>query len=299
MSNKDFNIFNFEGFIAQFMQRNDLSFLSNSKSLQLYPLSIATALIQPPTPLFRTQYNFLLLFKKGGGVQQVDNEIVELATNDILFVREGHLNAIKNIDTETDGFFIYIANSLLDQILVEKTLLNKLSFHPKISISSPKMDWLIQCCELMLQQKGKNDFSQAIQASLLKAMIMKIAESTVQDLPYSDRPTQLTMKFKELLYINFIDQREVTFYAHSLRVTENYLNRCVKQITKKPPKQHINEMIIHYSKTLLIDRSKMITEVAFALEFSDPSYFGRLFKKITGMTPSAYRDSFMQDLSEE
>ena len=41
-----------------------------------------------------------------------------------------------------------------------------------------------------------------------------------------------------------------------------------------------------------------ISEIAFELNYGDPSYFGRLFKKITGVTPSEYRTNFMQDLSE-
>ncbi len=79
------------------------------------------------------------------------------------------------------------------------------------------------------------------------------------------------MLFKELLYNNFIQNREVKFYADALAVSENYLNRCVNQITNKPPKQHINELVIAHSKVLLQDRAKNIAQIAFALNFSDPS----------------------------
>ena len=48
--------------------------------------------------------NFLLLFSNGGGEQQVDYEIFELKTNDVLFTMEGYLNAIKSIDPLTQGY---------------------------------------------------------------------------------------------------------------------------------------------------------------------------------------------------
>ncbi|MDQ3534584.1 MAG: helix-turn-helix domain-containing protein, partial [Bacteroidota bacterium] len=66
----------------------------------------------------------------------------------------------------------------------------------------------------------------------------------------------------------------------------------------KAPKQHINEVVIYNSKVLLQDFSKDISQVAFELNFSDASYFGRLFKQITKLTPSQYRNSIKQDLSE-
>ncbi|MEN0004931.1 MAG: helix-turn-helix domain-containing protein [Bacteroidota bacterium] len=299
MRKKSFNTVNFEGFISQFMQPDgDASFQFQAAALQIYPLTMASTFIQPPTPLFRTQYNFLLLFRKGGGTQQVDNEIIALQANDVLFIREGHLNSIQSIDPDTEGYFIYIDNALLPQIFVEETSLNRFSFHPKSTVTMADMDWLCQCCQLILQQKTEDVYAAEIQSTLLKAMILKISKASSWGLPQLDRPTEITMKFKELLYENFIKEREIAFYSNALAVTENYLNRCVKNVTNKPPKQHINEMVIYYSKVLLMDRAKTISEIAFALNFSDPSYFGRLFKQITEQTPTQYRQSFMQDLSE-
>ena len=41
----------------------------------------------------------------------------------------------------------------------------------------------------------------------------------------------------------------------------------------------------------LISRSQMnISEVAYAVGFTDPKYFTKCFKKETGMTPTEYRD---------
>jgi AraC-like DNA-binding protein len=57
-------------------------------------------------------------------------------------------------------------------------------------------------------------------------------------------------------------------------------------------------MVIVHSKVLLQDVSKDISQVAFELNFSAPSYFGRLFKQLTKQTPTEYRNSFMQGLSE-
>jgi AraC-like DNA-binding protein len=273
------------------------AFIFQASAIQIYPLSIAPSLIKPPTPLFRAEYNFLLLFLEGGGEQQVDNEIFELNPNDVLFIREGHLNAIKSIKPDTNGYYIYIDSALLPQIFVDSALLHRFTFNPKHSVSKSDMEWLCKCCELIFSQKTDNSYFQEIQSVLLKAIFLKSAKASATTLSKPDRQSQIAMLFKELLYENFIKNRDVKFYAHSLSVSENYLNRCVRHITNKSPKQHINEMVIVHSKVLLQDCSKDISQVAFELNFSAPSYFGRLFKQLTRQTPREYRNSFRQGLS--
>ena len=72
----------------------------------------------------------------------------------------------------------------------------------------------------------------------------------------------------------------------------------IAMLRKEGPKEWINKVNILQSQLLLQDLTKSISEIAFELNYGDPSYFGRLFKKIAGVTPSEYRTAFMQDLSE-
>ena len=298
MSKNNPDIVNFESFVTQFMDNHSQPFTFSKTLIQLYPLNIASTFIKVPTPLFRADYNFLLLFLKGGGEQQVDYNIFELKANDVLFIRESHLNAIKSIDPCTEGYYIHIDSSLLAEIFKNKALLNRFSFNPKHSVSKAEMKWLCQCCDLIIEQKNETKDSTEIEISLLKAIVLKLAETWSPAITKPDRQSEITMLFKELLYENFMNRRDISFYADSLAVSENYLNRCVNHATNKPPKQHINELLISHSKMLLQDLSKDISEVAFKLNFSDPSYFGRLFKRLTKLTPTEYRNLYKQDLSE-
>ncbi len=297
MGTKNFDIVNFEGFVDQFMGNIAQPFSFKQTPIQIYPLSIAFSFIKPPTPLFRTDYNFLLLFLNGGGEQQVDNDILQLSSNDVLFIREGHINAIKSINPLTEGYYIYIDSLLLSEIFVDKTTLNRFTFNPKHSISKVEMEWLCQCCELITQQKDGIVLSKEIETSLIKAIVLKLAQTWPAASSKSDRQSEISMLFKELLYDNFMKKRDVKFYADSLAISENYLNRCVNYVTNKAPKQHINEVVIYNSKILLQDFSKDISQIAFELNFCDASYFGRQFKLLTKLTPTQYRNSLMQDLS--
>ncbi len=294
----DFDFVSYEQFVKQYMTLSDDSLLAQNSLLQIHPLSTTASLVKVPTPLFRAEYNFLLFFSNGGAVQQVDNDIIELKPNDVLFIREGHLNAVKTIHPNSKGYFIYLDSSILPQVFTESTRLSNFTFNPKRRVSHLDMEWMCGCLDLMTQVDDTNKAAVEIQTTLLKAVIMKLANGSTTTSAKLNRKTEISMMFKELVYTHFKEKREVGFYAKLLSVTENYLSRCLKEITNKPPKQHINEVAISYSQMLLQDFSKDISQVAFELGFYDQSYFCRLFKQITKQTPSNYRNSISQDLSK-
>jgi AraC-like DNA-binding protein len=149
-----------------------------------------------------------------------------------------------------------------------------------------------------LGQTSDQGYAADIHCALLRAMVLKVAQASATTRCQPDRPAEITMRFQELVYEHVTTRREVAFYASALAVSENYLNRCVRQLSGKSPKQHLSEMVILRSKVLLQDRSKDIAQVAADLNFADPSYFGRLFKQVTRQTPTEYRNTLWPGLSE-
>jgi len=96
--------------------------------------------------------------------------------------------------------------------------------------------------------------------------------------------------FKQLVHKNFKKQKSISFYADKLAVSTNYLNRCVFSVFKKSSKELILEVLIMHSQFLLFESTKSIADICYELDFSDPSYFSRLFKKIVGVSPTSYRN---------
>ena len=152
-------------------------FAFKQSPIQIYPLSIAFSFIKALGPLFKTDYNFLLLFIDGGGKQQVDNHILELKPNDVLFIRGSHLNAIKSINPSTDGYYIYIDSLLMSQVFSDKALLNRFTFNQKHFVSKVEMEWHCKCCDLMIEHKNNFTDSKEIEASLLKAIVLRLAQT--------------------------------------------------------------------------------------------------------------------------
>ena len=78
-------------------------------------------------------------------------------------------------------------------------------------------------------------------------------------------------------------------YARGAGISENYLSRLVKQSTGRSVGAWIDILRIQRAKRLLSSTSLPIIDIAVSVGVEDQSYFSRLFKKETGMTPSAFR----------
>lgn len=100
---------------------------------------------------------------------------------------------------------------------------------------------------------------------------------------------QLVNSFKRLVSNNFIEQKSVAFYAQQLNLTANYLNNRIKAHTGKTAKDHILERLLMEAKNMLLYTELDIAEVSFRLNFTEPSYFGKFFKKYTSQTPKDFR----------
>ncbi len=83
-------------------------------------------------------------------------------------------------------------------------------------------------------------------------------------------------------------QPSVNYFASQLNVTPNYLSDVIKYYTGKPTLEHIHLHIVQVAKSLIAQKGNTISEIAYQLGFEYPNYFSRLFRKITGVSPSHF-----------
>ena len=78
--------------------------------------------------------------------------------------------------------------------------------------------------------------------------------------------------------------------ASAAAVSRSGLQRKVKQAMGITPQDLLREARIKRACQLLRQTDKTVAEVAYACGFSDPKYFSRCFKKLTGMTPTEFQN---------
>ena len=78
-----------------------------------------------------------------------------------------------------------------------------------------------------------------------------------------------------------------------------YLFRVFKAETGKSIIEHFIEMKVEKAKQLILENKLSVKEIAAELSFNEPNYFTKTFKRVTGLTPSAYRKTARQLFGKE
>lgn len=76
--------------------------------------------------------------------------------------------------------------------------------------------------------------------------------------------------------------------AQRLEVSPSHLIRKFSACMGISPGQYLTQVRIHFAKRLLRSDSISLEMVAACTGFSNASYFGKVFRRVTGMSPSAY-----------
>ena len=106
-----------------------------------------------------------------------------------------------------------------------------------------------------------------------------------------NRKEDLTARFLDLLRLNVKSERSLQFYASSLSVTTGHLTKVIKQVIGKPAGELIDAAVITEAQILLGNPAISVAQAAEELQFSDQSFFGKYFKKHTGLSPSSYKQT--------
>ena len=97
-------------------------------------------------------------------------------------------------------------------------------------------------------------------------------------------------RFLQLVFERDKVPLSVAEYAEILGVTPNYLNKTVKNRTRRTAIDWIEIARLNIAKKLLKDPSISIADISARTGLPDQSYFSRFFKKKTGQTPSEFRN---------
>ncbi len=144
----------------------------------------------------------------------------------------------------------------------------------------------------------KDDFSMPIILSYISILLN--TSERFYSRQFNTRKTmcnQLANDFFKLLKTHYSDttnqnkQPSVFFFSEKLNVTPNYLGDTIKHYTGKSALSIIHEYILEEAKILLQTSAKSVSEISYMLGFEYPTYFSRLFKKKTSISPSEFRKS--------
>lgn len=171
-----------------------------------------------------------------------------------------------------------------------------------LEISEEETEKYLEFHSFIVKQYKRRDhpFRLAMAKGLLYALLTEIGaiyyNKYIEDENFnkpdaSSHQEELVARFFKLLLEHHKEEKTLQFYADKMFLTSKYLSTIVKDRTGRTAFAWINEALISSAKHLLKTTDMTVLQISEDLNFPNPSFFGRFFKKHTGMTPLHYRES--------
>ena len=98
-------------------------------------------------------------------------------------------------------------------------------------------------------------------------------------------------QFISLVNKHCAEEHSIGYYADQMCLSAHHLGIVVKSESGVTAKEWIERAVITQAKVLLKGSDLQAAEVATRLSFSNPAFFSKYFKRITGLTPQEYKHS--------
>ncbi len=187
--------------------------------------------------------------------------------------------------------FIYELNIPFDIKLLELV-----SRSPLVDLTDEQFDCLMDFHAFIVKHYKNENHLYRIQLAknLLASFITEMCDIynnlTELNNDVSGRKIEICHQFFRLVVDHIKRERTVQFYADKICVTPKYLSLLVKNISGRPIMEWINKITIIVIKSMLKTSTLSISQISDELNFPNPSFFCRYFKKHTGVTPLQYRE---------
>ena len=245
--------------------------------------------IRKTTPHKHNNYFEIIYLSQGSGFHYIDSRQFEVKPPVMYFVRREQVHYWE-LDSEPEGFVIIIKKAFIDNSHDRelKALFSKIT--AQNCLYPQDNPTLISLFELLIAAKMKEgNFAFHMIEGLLKALLAVVLEASQPDNNKAELNSNLYQGFITMLGTEQPIKNKVNYYAEQLNTSPQNLNAACRKAIDQPAEEVLAGFITGEAKRLLIYTDKTVAEIAFALDFHDPSHFVKYFKRKSGQTPLNFR----------
>lgn len=129
---------------------------------------------------------------------------------------------------------------------------------------------------------------------LVRALLLLLVRERQRMAAAPTANEHLMENFRKLIDAHHAEHWPVERYAERLSLTASRLNRLSLQQTGQSAFAVIRDRLLLEARRKLVYTGTPVSQLAYELGFSDPAYFCRFFKKLTGLAPSVFRSHNMR-----
>lgn len=166
---------------------------------------------------------------------------------------------------------------------------------PVIEMQKEKYELFRDSIRLLIRRQKIQEEMTEMQVSLIYTQLLLALGGVYKkrgedDSPRYNRNQEIVKELVRIIVQYYKTERNVSFYAEKLHLSPQHLSTTVKKVTGKTLTDILSSFIIRDAQAKLRSTDMTVQEIAYSLNFSDISFFGKYFKRYTGMSPKQYRN---------
>lgn len=251
------------------------------------------------------------IFCRGGRISiEVDLDRYELEANTLLSIGSSSIFHIRDIDWDgLDASVFVVSGEFLRNVNFDINVLNTIRYgdqrSPLMHLTPEEMATTCRYLDIIhYNNESCSDavYVRAISRSIIAAMfyqtlsymhrrLMVGNDNVVPDRRSHSRRAAYVEKFLQLVNEHHRSERSVAFYASKLFISPKYLSLVIKDATGRSAVEWIDRYVMLEAKNLLRFSGMSVQQIAYELNFSNQSSFGKYFKNLCGMSPTEFQRS--------
>lgn len=252
----------------------------------------------------KLQKMIVLLCIEGEMKVSIDMKTFQLAPSSLMTISP-HLNVkLDSLSKDFRCYVITIQQELLTKAFYVKNILSIKSIlyqNPVIKLDEKTMTLFVHYFSFLAQihERIASKHPDIIRCHLMALLMSLNALYKNHEMEVSDemltRSKIICHDFVELVRKHYTEERQLKFYADKLCITPKHLMAVIKKTLGKNPKKFIDEALIADAKFQLNTTDLSVKQICDKLNFPNPSFFGKYFKKHVGTSPNAFRRGFNKE----
>jgi AraC-like DNA-binding protein len=249
----------------------------------------------------RHNYYEVFYFEQGGGEHDIDFQTYPIRDHSLHLVTPGQVHQIRRAP-DSHGYIILFTAEFYALTLNGRELHSGVPFlnpGPPYPVAHPDGEDRRRVLDTIRMIQGEVESDDAYREEMIRSylsILLLHARRLIAEAGHisgnEEHPEhELVAKLRGLIERNFTTQHAPSAYAALLNVSRNHLNTTVRKMLGATIGDLINERLVLEAKRLLYHTEMSVKEIAYALNFDDPSYFTRFFRRNAGMAPHEFRES--------
>ena len=244
-------------------------------------------------------YLMIFICHAGSSRALYDMQEIRFRKNEVAIILPNHI--IHPIESSPDYTITVIMHSLaFEQEMTQRRMThdrNKFHETPACLLTNEDMAQYMKAVDMLelisntpvSRYPHRHDMLMA-QTDIMVEMLDACRREIDEEERANNRNRSIFNTFCNLLAVHYREQHEVAFYAEKAHLTTRHFSVIIKDVVGLSASDYIEQYLTTQAKNLLSTRRDLsILQISYHLGFAESPSFCRFFKRLTGITPSAFR----------